>query len=88
MKVGDLVQWLNIWGPEPLAIVVEKTSSTNSYHSRVRVQWIDTPLPPQASTTSVSGKRVSTWIRPAHFRIVSQTSQEETPKCQESQLEN
>jgi|TARA_E500000331_G_scaffold282235_1_gene275878 hypothetical protein len=72
MKVGDLVQWNNVRGSEPLAIIVEKTSGKSSYHSRIRVSWIDTPLPIQASSTSTSGNRVSAWIKPDKFRIFSQ----------------
>ena len=89
IRVGDLVQWNSIWGPEPLAIVVDRKSDSNSYHERIRVQWIGTPLPVQASATSVSGNRLSTWLKTDKFTIVSKNNQEgNTQVCQENQLES
>mgnify|MGYP003663671738 CR=1 FL=1 len=77
MKVGDIVGWVNHKGLQPLAMIIEKSSSDSEYHSRIRVQWLASPPPVQALTTSVAGKKVSTWLKPSKFKIVSTINVEE-----------
>lgn len=70
-NIGDLVRWKE--GDRPLAIVLE----TSPWGESIRVSWLDTPLPIQASATSVSGNRVTTWLNESKFEVVSHSNQEE-----------
>lgn len=75
MKVGDLVRWINQHGSQPVAIVVESSSPESKYHHRIRVKWIDSNIPIQASAVSVDGKSISSWVKPEKFEIISSLSQ-------------
>ena len=78
MKVGDLVR-LEIQSTirrknyvAPLGIVVEEMHSENDYHHRIRVMWLGDEIPVEAGAFSVNSAKVTTWISPKHFRIVSE----------------
>ena len=73
MKVGDLVKYRG-WAKlknEPMAIVIAKNDNVSKFHSRIRVMWLGEDVPTQAKVFSVDGKRISTWIHPKHFEVVS-----------------
>lgn len=80
VKVGDLVRYKG-WGKAmlqgPLAVVVDQVSSSSSYHHKIRVMWADKTPPIQAQALSVSGERITTWVSPKHFEVVSETEQQE-----------
>ena len=72
MKIGDLVRykgWRNY--PGPFGIIVEESATDSNFHHRIRVMWIGDPLPPQAKVMSVSGSRITSWVHPKHFDIVT-----------------
>ena len=78
MNVGDLVR-LKIKSPisqkywdAPLGIVVEEMHSENEFHHRVRVMWIGEEIPVAARAFSVNSAKVTTWISPKHFTVVSE----------------
>ena len=71
IKVGDLVQWMEYkhWAGEgPYAIVYAVTGIMGN--NRIRVLWLGEELPIVASSTSVKGSRLSTWIKPDKFQII------------------
>lgn len=79
MKVGDLVRyrgWMNYPKSEPLAIVTDTRSDDSAYHARIRVMWVGEKIPIQARALSVhqDGSRITTWISPKHFEVVSEGS--------------
>tara|TARA_R110001583_G_scaffold12612_7_gene55821 strand:- start:5014 stop:5262 length:249 start_codon:yes stop_codon:yes gene_type:complete len=79
MQVGDLVRymgWGNLINQGPMGIVVDQTSSDTSFHHRIRVMWVDNPPPVQAQALSISGERITTWVSPKHFEIVSKAYKE------------
>ncbi len=74
MKVGDLVEyrgWAKVNDNPPLAIVMEVNGNVSKFHSRIRVMWLGVDVPVQARVFSVDGNRISTWIHPKHFKVVS-----------------
>ncbi len=75
MKTGDLVRyrgWGNLVGKGPMGVVVDQSRlGCSSLHHRIRVMWTDNPPPVQAKVLSVSGERITTWVNPKHFEIVS-----------------
>ena len=72
MKVGDLVRYRG-WGKneDPLAIVVYETQTGSSFHHRIRVMWVGKEIPVQASVLSSKNSRVTTWVNPKYFEVVS-----------------
>ena len=77
MKVGDLVRYRG-WGknePHPvLALVVEVRADDSEYHKRIRVMWMGHEIPVQASVLSTASERVTTWVSPKHFAVVSESA--------------
>jgi len=76
MKVGDMVKykgWSKQQGGCPLALVVEVRAADSEYHKRVRVMWTGEEVPIQARALSVSGDRLTWWVSPKHFEIVSES---------------
>jgi len=76
MKVGDMVKyrgWSKQICDEPLALVLEVQSADSEYHKRIRVMWMGETIPVQASVLSISGDRVTTWVSPKHFEVVSES---------------
>ena len=82
MKVGDLVRyrgWTKSPDSGPLALVVDETQRGDSdYHKRVRVSWLGEEIPVQASVISTSGTRISMWVHPKYFEVVSESSKEDS----------
>jgi|TARA_R110001583_G_scaffold46283_1_gene145346 aromatic ring-cleaving dioxygenase len=73
VKIGDLVQYKNSGVIQPLGLVVEQVSPNNAYHHRIRVAWIGEKLPIQANVFSTNGSRITTWVDPKKFEVVSHT---------------
>ena len=71
MKVGDLVQYRGWNDNGPLGLVVEQVSPDSDYHHRIRVAWVGDKIPIQASALSVKGSRITTWVKPKHFELVT-----------------
>jgi len=74
MKVGDLVRYRG-WNQSPggpMGIVVDQVSSQSWFHHRIRVMWTDKVLPVQASALSTSTRRITTWVHPKHFEVISE----------------
>jgi|10_taG_2_1085330.scaffolds.fasta_scaffold04637_12 hypothetical protein len=71
MKVGDMVMLVSHSSTGPLGVVVESTSMESDFHARVRVMWSGEDLPIQAKSASISGNRVTTWMHPRNFKVVS-----------------
>ena len=76
MKVGDLVRYKVRGKQGPLAIIVKMTSSSTSYHERIKVMWAGEEIPIQAKVVSVNGNRVSSWVSPNHFEVVASPMRE------------
>ncbi len=76
MKIGDLVRYKNLGSLQPLGLVVEQVSPNSEFHHRIRVAWVGENLPIQASVLSINGGRVTTWVDPKKFEVVSQTKKE------------
>jgi len=73
LKLGDLVRyrgWRN-QGQDPIAIVVAVRFIDSDFHKRIRVMWIGEKIPVQASVISVNNSRISTWVHPKNFILVS-----------------
>jgi len=75
VKVGDLVRWINPYGSQPIAVVMQSNQSSSEYHHRIRVQWAGDKIPIQASAISVEGKLISSWVKPGKFETISSSSQ-------------
>lgn len=78
MKTGDLVRyrgWITNPKSEPLAIVTDTRFGSSEFHSRIRVMWLGEKVPIQAKALSVSseGSRITTWVSPKHFEVVSES---------------
>ena len=71
MKVGDMVMFVSNNNNGPIGVVVDSTSMESDFHSRIRVMWSGEEIPIQASAVSVSGNRVTTWVHPKNFKIIS-----------------
>jgi hypothetical protein len=74
VKTGDLVRykgWGNLINQGPMGVVVDQTCSDIDFHHRIRVLWVDNPPPIQAQALSITGERITTWVSPKHFEIVS-----------------
>ena len=76
MKIGDLVQYRGWKDAGPLALVVEQVSPDSDYHHRIRVAWVGDKIPIQASALSTNGNRITTWVNPKHFKIISKNAKE------------
>ena len=76
VKVGDLVRYKG-WGKSmlqgPIAVIVDQVSPDSKYHHKIRVMWVDKTPPIQAQALSVTGDRITTWISPKHFEVISET---------------
>lgn len=75
MQVGDLVEYRG-WSKtknRPLAIVLEYTQSHSDYHKRIRVMWMGETVPIQASVISTTASRISSWVHPKYFRVISES---------------
>tara|TARA_X000001388_G_scaffold76742_1_gene74964 strand:+ start:659 stop:949 length:291 start_codon:yes stop_codon:yes gene_type:complete len=76
VKVGDLVRYKG-WGKSmlqgPIGVIVDQVSSDSKYHHKIRVMWVDKTPPIQAQALSVSGDRITTWVSPKHFEVMSET---------------
>jgi hypothetical protein len=78
LKIGDLVRYTGYLKSEgPLAIVANQKYPDEDFHHRIRVFWLGENLPIQAKAFSVSGKRLSTWIHPREFSVVSKSCKPE-----------
>jgi hypothetical protein len=73
LKIGDLVRYKNHGSLQPLGLIVEQVSPNSEFHHRIRVAWVGEKLPIQASVFSTSGSRITTWIDPKNFKVVSHT---------------
>ena len=51
----------------PLAVVVETSHEDSFYHSRVRVMWTGRVNKAVASSMSLNGSSVTTWVHPENF---------------------
>ena len=73
MKIGDLVIYRG-WtkGNGPMALVVYECNADSDYHRRIRVMWIDKEIPVQAAVLSISASRITSWVSPKHFEVVSE----------------
>ena len=73
MKIGDLVRYCG-WtkGVGPMALVLYESNADSDYHHRVRVMWIDKEVPVQAAVLSTNSSRITTWVSPKHFEVVSE----------------
>ena len=71
MKVGDMVMFISKNDNGPTGVIIDSTSMDSDFHARVRVMWSGDKLPIQARATSVSGVRVTTWLHPKNFKIIS-----------------
>jgi len=72
LKIGDLVRYVG-WGRnDPYAIIVDQKNKGSKLHHAIRVMWAGKELPVQAGALSVSKGRVTTWISPRHFEVVSE----------------
>jgi hypothetical protein len=79
MKVGDLVRYTipkNI-EDQPVGIVVNSKSDNSKYHHRIRVMWSGDTLPIQATVLSVGGGRITSWVKPKDFEVVSRGQKSE-----------
>ena len=75
MQVGDLVEYRG-WSKSkngPLAIVIEQNQVQTAYHQRIRVMWMGTTVPIQASVISTSSSRISSWVHPKYFKVISES---------------
>ena len=57
----------------PLAIVIEQNQVQTAYHQRIRVMWMGTTVPIQASVISTSSSRISSWVHPKYFKVISES---------------
>jgi hypothetical protein len=82
MKLGDLVRYRG-WSktpvtaparPQPLGIVIEQFSEDSSFHHRIRVMWLGDKPPIQASILSTQAGMITSWVAPAHFEVISESS--------------
>ena len=73
MKIGDLVRYRG-WtkGEGPMALVIYESNRSSDYHRRIRVMWIDKEIPVQAAVLSTSSSRITSWVSPKHFEVVSE----------------
>lgn len=80
MKVGDMVKyrgWSKSSRSEPLALVIAEFSPESPFHHRIRVVWVGENIPVQANVISTNAKRVSTWVSPKYFEVVSELDDKE-----------
>jgi len=73
LKVGDLVRYRAGKGFGPIAIVVDESPSISDFHRRIRVMWLGNKKPVASHAFSVNGKRVSTWVHPKKFEVISES---------------
>ena len=76
MKVGDMVRyrgWTKTKGDTPMGLVVNVQSSDSDYHKRIRVMWLGESVPIQASVLSTSSSRITTWVHPKYFEVISES---------------
>ena len=79
VKVGDLVIY-NVkmyWGDivsldRPMGMVVDQRSADSEYHHRIRVMWMGSDIPINAKAMSTTGERVTSWVSPKHFEVISE----------------
>ena len=76
MKVGDLVIYNPYWDTvipfdSPMGIVVDQRSPESKYHHRIRVMWMGSDIPINAKALSTTGKRVTSWVSPKSFEVIS-----------------
>lgn len=79
MKTGDLVRYKglgNLINQGPMGVVVDQACSDTDFHHRIRVMWIDNPPPVQAQALSITGERITTWVSPKYFELVSKAYKE------------
>ena len=77
MKVGDLVIYKPYWDIDisldyPMGIVVDQQSPESKYHHRIRVMWVGSDIPINAKALSTTGKRVTSWVTPKSFEVISE----------------
>jgi len=73
MKVGDLVRYTvpkNV-EDQPVGVIVKLCKAESHYHQRIKVMWAGNSLPIQASALSVKGGRITSWVSPKNFSVVS-----------------
>ena len=83
MKVGDLVRYRGWQKPKdefqynsslpPLALVIEECSAVSEFHRKIRVAWIGEEIPVQASILSTTKSRITTWVSPKYFEVISES---------------
>ena len=77
MKVGDLVIYNPDWNiaisfDRPIGMVVDQSSPESKYHHRIRVMWMGNDIPINAKAMSTKGERVTSWVSPKHFEVISE----------------
>ena len=76
MKIGDMVRyrgWKSTPITEPLGLVTDIRADDSDYHRRIRVMWIGEEVPIQASALSSTGGRITTWVNPKYFEVISES---------------
>ena len=58
-----------------MAVVVETRNEDSDYHKRIRVMWVG-KIPLQAKVLSTNGGRITTWLKPKHFEVLSEAHEE------------
>jgi hypothetical protein len=74
MRIGDLVRYRG-WskGAGPMALIVYESNIDSDYHHRIRVMWIDKEIPVQAAVLSTEASRITSWVSPKYFEVISET---------------
>ena len=88
IKTGDLVEYRPpmTWRPDSFAkgIVIAESFATLKQHHRIRVMWLgDLPIQAKALATS-ENKRVTTWVNPKYFFVISRAEDKENEMAEES----
>ena len=73
MKIGDLVRYRGWKQAGPLGIVVEQVCKESNFHHRIRVMWVGEKIPIQAQVLSTRGERITTWVAPKYFEVISES---------------
>ena len=74
------------WRPDSFAkgIVIAESFATLKQHHRIRVMWLgDLPIQAKALATS-ENKRVTTWVNPKYFFVISRAEDKENEMAEES----
>mgnify|MGYP001285549142 CR=1 FL=1 len=79
MQIGDLVMYRG-WKKHaglgtsscPMGVVIDQMAIDSEFHHRIRVMWIGETIPVQARVLSITGDRVTTWVKPNQFEVINE----------------